>query len=522
MNIRQKILILFVVSALSALLCACGKPTRMEENAKKYTEELSRTVNAPIVDVREAPYMGATPVDYSRDYEKYPIFSANISLNMRGTLQEACQTVGQMLQLSMQVEMDANQAALTPGTVPSVVPGTSTIQTVNFEGKALALLDYMSTLYGVAWTYDNATRTVAFSQIQVRNFAILAAPGSLKHTTEMSSSSQQGSSNNSNSNGNSSSGNNSNSNSNNNSNGGNESASSDTSQTLSGEYKVDVWDEVEKGVKALLSPQGAVTLNRAAGSIMVRDTVPVMRQISVYIDDLNSNFLKQVALSVKVWSIEIGDKSDVALNLSLLFKGNFKLASAASSIVSQLANDSLTATIVDGNLKDSNATLKALNSVGRASQVTSGSGVCMNNQPLPVQNVKRQSYLASVSSFTPSTGGNTSALQPSQITYGFAMTVIPNILDRRRAVLQYNVSLSNLDRMEELKSGQNSIQLPTVSIRSFNQRAFMRMGQTLVLAGFEQERDSGDTKAGIFGIGHTRDYGKTLMVITITMESMNS
>lgn len=65
---------------------------------------------------------------------------------------------------------------------------------------------------------------------------------------------------------------------------------------------------------------------------------------------------------------------------------------------------SLTATIVEGNLKDSSATLKALNyALGKASQVTSGSGVIMNNQPLPVQNVKRQSYLGSVSSYTPST-----------------------------------------------------------------------------------------------------------------------
>lgn len=507
MNTRRKVYTLFALFAV--LLCACSKPTRMEEKAKQYSEELDRTVNAPIVDVREAPYMGATPVDYSRDYEKYPVFNANISLNMRGTLQEACQTIGHMLQLSMQVEMDANTQ-----TVPQ-----NTVHTVNFEGKALALLDYMSSLYGVAWTYDNTTRTVVFSQIQVRNFAILAAPGSLKHTTEMSSSSQQGSNSSGHGNNGSST---SNTNSNTNNGSGNDSASSDSSQSLTSKYDVDVWDEVEKGVKALLSPQGAVTLNRAAGSIMVRDTVPVMRQVAAYVDDLNGNMLKQVALSVKVWSIDISDKSDVGLNLSLLFKENFKLATAASSIVTQLANDSLTATIVDGSLKDSNATLKALNSVGRASQVTSGSGVCMNNQPLPVQNVKRQSYLASVSSFTPSTGGNTSALQPSQITYGFAMTVIPNILDRRRAVLQYNVSLSNLDRLEELKSGENSIQLPTVSIRSFNQRAFMRMGQTLVLAGFEQERDSGDTKAAIFSIGRTREYGKTLIVITITMESMNS
>lgn len=497
------------VLLVAVMLCACSKPTRMESKAKEYSAELESRINAPIVDVRDAPYMGATPVDYSRDYEKYPVFSANISLNMRGTLQEACMTIGQMLDLSMQVEMDA----ATQGTAPT------SVHTVNFAGKALALLDYLSSLYGVAWTYDNVTRTVVFSQMQVRNFAILAAPGSLKHTTEMSSTSQQGSNTTGDGTG---SNNNSNTNTNNTGNGNNDASSADSSQSLSGEYKVDVWTEVEKGVKALLSPNGAVTLNRAAGSIMVRDTVPVMRQVAAYIDDLNSNMLKQVALSVKVWSIDISDASEVGLNLSLLFKDNFKLATGASSIVSQLANDSLTATIVEGNLKDSTATLKALNSVGRASQVTSGSGVCMNNQPLPVQNVKRQSYLASVSSFTPTTGGNTSSLRPSQVTYGFAMTVIPNILDRRRAVLQYNVSLSNLDKMDQLKSGDNSIQLPTVSIRSFNQRAFMRMGQTLVLAGFEQERDSSETKAAIFSLGRNREYGKSLIVITISMESMNS
>lgn len=513
MNSAKKLCIATSLCVLLAvLLCACSKPTKMETKARSYANELERTVNAPIVDVRDAPYMGATPVDYSRDYEQFPVFSANISLNMRGSLQEACQTVGQMLNLSIQVEMDA----ATQGTVPTIV------QTVNFEGKALALLDYMSSLYGVAWTYDNPTRTVVFSQMQVRNFAILAAPGSLKHTTEMSSSSQQGSS----GNGDNASGNSNHSNTNTNNNGNTNSqddtAGSDSSQSLSGQYSVDVWTEVEKGVQALLSPAGAVTLNRAAGSIMVRDTVPVMRQVSAYIDALNNNMLKQVALSVKVWSVDVTDSSDVGLSLSLLFKENFRLATAAGSLVSKVANDSLTATIVEGSLKDSSATLKALNSIGRASQVTSGSGVCMNNQPLPVQNVKRQSYLAGVSSFTPSTGGNTSALRPSQITYGFAMTVIPNILDRRRAVLQYNVSLSNLDKMDQLKSGENSIQLPTVSIRSFNQRAFMRMGQTLVLAGFEQERDNTDTRAAIFSIGRTREYGKSLIVITITMESMNS
>ena len=231
--------------------------------------------------------------------------------------------------------------------------------------------------------------------------------------------------------------------------------------------------------------------------------------------------LRQVALSVKVWSVEITNDTEVDMNVSLLFLDSFKMSTGTSPL-SGLGTGSLTATIVEGNLKDSSATLKALNTLGKASQVTSGSGVIMNNQPLPVQNVKRQSYLGSVSSYTPSTGGNSTALQPSQVTYGFAMTVIPNILDRRRCVLQYNVGLSTLDRMDEVKSGQNNIQLPVVSMRSFNQRAFMNMRQTLVLAGFEQERDEDQTSYGIFALGHKQGTSKNLMVITITVQSMNS
>lgn len=492
---------LVVFSLLAVWLCAaCAPRTDTASKATEYNAQLRKMIEAPVVEVKEAPYIGATPVDYTRDYTKYPIFSAQISLNMRGTLQEAAHTVGQMLQLSVQIEASDDENANTA------------VRTVNFEGKALALLDYLSTLYGVAWTYDPLTKTVVFSRLQVRTFTILTAPGTLNHSTQMSSSSTQGGT------GNTLGDNVGSDRQNSNANGG---TTSDTSQTLSGEYKVDVWTDVENGVKALLSPQGSVTLNRGAGSIMVRDTVPVMRQVASYIEAINDVLLRQVALSVRVWSIDVTDETDLGLNVGLLFQDNFKLASGLS-VLSNMATGSLTATIVEGSLKDSSATLKALNTIGHASQVTSGSGVCMNNQPLPVQNVKRQSYLSSVSSYTPTTGGNTTALQPAQITYGFAMTVIPNILDRRRCVLQYNVGLSHLDRMEEVQSGNNSIQLPTVSIRSFNQRAFMNMGQTLVLAGFEQEQDSDDTSAGLLSLGKKRHYGKSLIVITITLQSLNS
>ncbi len=495
-------LLAYTVSCfLLTLLTACVGPNKIEDHAQTYNEQLHSKINAPIVAEEESPYLGAMPVEYSRDYTRYPIFSAKSSLTMRGTLAEAAATVGEMLHMSVQVAPDIGEA------------GTE-VRSINFEGKALALLDHIATLYGTAWDYDAHTNTVTFTHMQMRTFTILAAPGAVQHTSQMSSSSEQGSGY-GNGDGSRSSATSSSSSSNDNG------TSSDTSQNLDTNYAVDVWADIEKGIKALLSPAGSVTLNRAAGSVTVRDIVPAMRQVAEYIDSINSTMMRQVALSVKVWSVEVSQDSEVDMNLSMLFSGDTWHLASGQSLLTGLTTGSLTATIVDGDLKGSAATLKALSTLGKATQVTSGSGVVMNNQPLPVQNVKRQSYLGSVSNYTPTTGGNSTSLRPYQVTYGFAMTVIPNILDRRRCVLQYNVGLSTLDKMEEAQSGDNTIQLPTVSMRSFNQRAFMNMGQTLVLAGFEQERDNTDASGALLSLGFGKSKTKTLIVITITVQSMN-
>lgn len=143
----------------------------------------------------------------------------------------------------------------------------------------------------------------------------------------------------------------------------------------------------------------------------------------------------------------------------------------------------------------------------------------MNNQPLPSQAIQTHAYLAGMSRTENSNENYTSELTPGEVTTGFAMTVIPHILDRRRVILQYNINLAKLDEMLELSNGDTTIQLPQVSKRSFSQRTKMKMGQTLVLAGFAQESQKNATSAGIFSAGRKQDYSKTLLIITIQLES---
>jgi type IVB pilus formation R64 PilN family outer membrane protein len=234
---------------------------------------------------------------------------------------------------------------------------------------------------------------------------------------------------------------------------------------------------------------------------------------------LNARLSRQVALSIKVWSLEVNDASDVGLDLKLFFdSGSVQVAGGSSPLKYMGLGGDLSAAVVDGKLKNSAALLKGLRSIGKATQVTSGGGVAMSNMPVPVQAVRRDAYLAS-SERSQNDYGDTTSLVPGEVTTGFAMTVIPHILENRRVVLQYTVQLSSLDEMKEFSSGDSTIQLPKVSTRSFAQRMTLKMGQTLVLAGFEQEVDGRSTSGGFLGFGKSREYKKSLIIITISTES---
>ena len=99
------------------------------------------------------------------------------------------------------------------------------------------------------------------------------------------------------------------------------------------------------------------------------------------------------------------------------------------------------------------------------------------------------------------------------------MTIIPHILPDRRVILQYTVTLSALDSMEEIDREQVYVQLPQVSTRSFAQRSKMKMGQTLVLAGFEQSTQNLGNSLGVLNTSRDANFSKTLLVVTIELES---
>jgi len=518
---------------LLLLLPGCGfRAGVSEEQVTTKRNELERLSESRIVTVHREAYMGATPVKLSRA-EYSPVFDRTITFNERGSLSQLAASISSEIGIpisahgqsasparsgsgaspsSGNLDADLRAALESTGTpLPASSPGTAPVARggggggtrITYSGTVRGLLDTVAARFGVSWEYD-AVNGISFYSSNVKTFTIWAAPGKITFQNRITNESKENNSGAAGSSGGVSI----------------QDSSAQTAQTNTTELSFDIWQDVEAEVKNLITASGSVSINQAAGTITVRDTPNTLRQVERYIADLNGRLSKQVALSVKVWSLEVDDSTSAGIDLSVFFENaDVRVFAGASPLgILGVGGGDLSAAIVDGRMKDSTALLRGLRRIGKATQVTSGSGVVMNNQPMPVQAIRRDAYLAS-SERTQSEYGETTSLVPGEITTGFAMTVIPHIMENRRLVLQYTVNLSSLDDLAEFSSGDSSIQLPRVSTRSFSQRMTLRMGQTLVLAGFEQEIDGRGTAGGIFGFGRGRDYRKSLIIITISTES---
>lgn len=492
-----------------------GAPTQMQVEAKR--DQLTELSSSKTVSIVGQPYLGAKPI-VRESGEEIPVLGKNVTLKQQGTLSEIAASLSAIAPLSAQVaEADgedvqpAKPAASEPplddlGLPPLTASlGGAGRLDVSYTGSLRGLLDTISSQSGYGWDYDAKTNRVTFSATQVRTFTILSAPGLVSYDSQISNKSRERTSGSSIS----ASGVNSTVTSGN--------MGSQTSQTLKNKLEYDVWREIENGVKALLSKHGTVSVNQGAGTITVRDSFSRLQDIAAYISALNARLARQVAITIRIWALEVSDTSEGGVNLQALFENN-NVSVVAGSLTDLGSTSSAAVSIVHGKLKGSSGTVRAMKEWGKATQLTSGGGLMMNNQPLSVHATTSRSYPAGMSLST-SDYNQTSEITPGEVVVGAVVTIIPHILDNRRVILQCNSTLSSLDGMKEIATDDINLEFPIVSNRSFSQRSRMKMGQTLVLAGFEQSRQAAQNTFGFLNVGRDADYSKTLLVVTIELES---
>lgn len=361
---------------------------------------------------------------------------------------------------------------------------------VQYQGPIAGLLDLIAANFNLFWEYDG--RAVVVGRYQTEIYHLNAVGGKIDSSISVGGS------------------------------GAEESGGGD--QSLKSDYKVSLWDSVAAALESMLSTGGSITTSPATSTIIVTDTPDVQRRIAEYIDNENTNLIRQVQIGVKVLSITRKEGSEYGVNLSGVFNNGDIGASFKTPGVNGLLS-SLTGQVIKptNDFNGSAGVIAALQSVGDIQVSRDTSVVTLSNQPAQVRLVSERSYLAEVSSvITSGSDAISNELRPDTVSTGVTLQVRPRTLpDDDQIVMQIGLDFSTLVGLETVSSGSittnlngssgsntgqqqqsSSIQVPNIDRRAFMNTVRLRSGEVLMLSGFEGGIDSRDKT----GTGHADNF----------------
>ncbi len=400
----------------------------------------------------------------------------------------------------------------------------NTISGLKYAGTVSGLLNQVTNRLGLSWHYDPEIRGVRVTYFDTRTFDVWAfgddqeIESTVRSGLVTSTGSGAGMS------GGSSAGTGA-------------SGESGSSQSTKVTITTSLLGDIENNVKAMLStrPAGRMFLSRTTGTLTVSDRPEVLNRVDQYLKGINRSITRQVVFNVTVFEVNLTDRDQLAVNWSAVYQSisndwGFSLANTVAGISGEAVSGSVG--IIDTAASPwagSTAVMQALAQQGRISNIRTPSVTTLNLQPAPIQIGNVQSYIASSSTTTTASVGSSTSLNPATITSGFNMMLLPKVIDRDNLLLMINLSMSSRPTFQTFTSNDSSVQTADYDTKNAAPKVKLRSGQTLVLTGFEENREnatrSGIGSARFFGLGggrvRTSEHSVLVVLVTPVVEPDN-
>ncbi|MFV0627062.1 MAG: hypothetical protein ACK5N8_06925 [Alphaproteobacteria bacterium] len=366
---------------------------------------------------------------------------------------------------------------------------------VSYKGPLSGLLDEVSSRFGIWWKYEN--NQIYFYKYVTKTFVLYSLPTKQSLSANVGGQSTGAGS------------------------GGNSSIS------LATTAEVELWGNIEKSITSMVDTEAKLSIDSTNGTITLTASPNDIKKVAKFVNEQNQRLAKQVAISVKVLQVKLTDGDKYGLNLNAGFddgKTSFTLLSPTTVLDGDIAKN-LTMAIKPSNWNIA-ASIQALSTQGTTNLITSGTVTTLNNKPAPIQVVNKQKYISEMTKTN--SGGDSNfvdiSVETDDIETGFTMDVLPRVLEHNRLMVSFNLTLSDLIKLETVPFGTDGqyIQNPIIESRGFTQEVAMKSGETLVLTGYERTGNtlekSGVGKASntLFGGSVSVDKERSILVILMT------
>lgn len=260
-----------------------------------------------------------------------------------------------------------------------------------------------------------------------------------------------------------------------------------TSESLS------VWNDLEAAIELLLSGDGSVVINQSSTSVLVRDYPQHVEQIRAYLVQQNRRLTRQVAVDVQVIDVTFNDSKQAGIDWNLVYQ-----AASAGNVVNFTSGltqmvqpggvgQQLEVMRQGGRFDGSQAIIRALAEQGVVEVSSHPRVVSLNNQIAKIVLEDNSTYLASAGSNATANVGSSDLLIPGVVTTGFELYVLPKVTSSQ-VVMQLSTSLSDLVAIDQVSSGDNTIQTPHTNRKKFFMKAMVADGETLLISGLKSSK----------------------------------
>lgn len=263
-----------------------------------------------------------------------------------------------------------------------------------------------------------------------------------------------------------------------------------------------VWNDLEAAIALLLSEDGAVVINQSSTSVLVRDYPQYVTQIRAYLEQQNLRLTRQVAVDVQVIDVAFNDQRQVGIDWELVAQTtsggsivNFAAGGRGGPITSPLGQ--LGVSRSGGRFNGSQALIQALSLQGVVEVSNHPRVVSLNNQIAKVVLEDNSTYLASAGSSSTVNVGSKDLLIPGVVTTGFELYVLPKV-SNSQIVMQVSTGLSDLVSIDQVTSGDKTIQTPHTNRKKFFMKAMVGDGETLLISGLQNSRRHWQEQRGLF------------------------